>query len=209
MDIEKCFDTIQHDILLNMLEEYVDQATLELIKKLIKAGYIDIFSLNNRTEVPAEGVPQGSILSPLLSNLYLNKLDVFIEKELLPVHNFGEKRANNKEYLRLKYVTKEEQKLIENFPELEKALTRVKHKRMLNEQYRYKDFKDPNFGRMYYVRYADDFLIGYIGSKASARDIYENVVKFLQEELSLKCNLTKSTVAHASNKIKYLGTMIR
>jgi RNA-directed DNA polymerase len=209
VDIEKYFDTIHHDILINMLKEIVDQATLELIKKLIKAGYVDIFSLNDRTVIPAEGVPQGSILSPLLSNLYLDKLDSYIEKELLLVYNFGEKRAHNEEYIRLKYLTKEEQNFIEKFPELKKAMTRVKHQRMLNEQYKSKDLEDPNFSRIYYVRYADDFLIGYIGSKASARNIYEKVVNFLQEELSLKCNLTKTSIAHASNKIKYLGTMIR
>jgi len=187
----------------------MDQATLELIKKLLKAGYVDIFSLNDRRQIPAEGVPQGSILSPLLCNIYLNKLDAYIEKELLPVHNFGEVRAINNEYQRLKYVTKEEQLLIEKFPELKKALARVKHKRMLDEHVRYKDYQDPNFSRLYYVRYADDFVLGYIGSKAKARDIYEKVANFLQKELSFKCNITKSSIAHASNKFKYLGTLIR
>lgn len=208
-DIEKCFDKIHHGILTNMLEQLVDQSTLELIKKLLKSGYVDIFSLNDRTQIPAEGVPQGSILSSLLCNIYLNSLDAFIEKELLPVYNFGEKRVHNKDYLRLKYVTKEEQSVIAMFPELKKAMIRVKHKRMLDQKVRFKDTQDPNFSRLYYARYVDDFLIGYVGSKATARNIYDRVVQFLQEKLSLNCNINKSSITHASQKIKYLGTMIR
>jgi len=96
----------------------------------------------------------------------------------MPVHNFDENRIHNKDYLRLKYVTKEEQNLIEKFPKLKKALVRVKHKCMLDEQIRSKDFQDPNFSRLYYVRYADDFLLGYVRSKIKARDIYEQVVNF-------------------------------
>lgn len=208
-DIEKCFDKIHHGKLIDTLEPLVDQSTLELIKKLLKAGYIDTFSLNDRTQIPAEGVPQGSILSPLLCNIYLNILDTFIEKELLPVYNFGEKRVHNKDYLRLKYVTKEEQNFIALFPELKTAVRRVKHQRMINQKVRFKDTQDPNFSRLYYARYADDFLLGYVGSKATARIIYDRVIQFLQEKLSFNCNTDKSSITHGSKKIKFLGTMIR
>lgn len=67
-----------------MLEKYCDQATLELINKMLKVGYVDIHNLNDRAKYQAQGTPQGSILSPLLSNIYLNHLDQFMEKTLLP-----------------------------------------------------------------------------------------------------------------------------
>lgn len=112
VDIEKCFDKIQHAILLDILKEYLDQATLELANKLLKAGYVEIQDLNDRTRIPAVGVPQGSIISPLFCNIYLNKLDVYIAQKLLPIYNKGDKRTHNKEYLRRAYLNVEEQAIL-------------------------------------------------------------------------------------------------
>lgn len=74
---------------------------------------------------------------------------------------------------------------------------------------RSKDMADPNFRRLYYVRYADDFVIGYVGTKAEARTIYNKTVKFLDDALMLKCNESKTSITHGTNKFKYLGTTIR
>jgi len=84
MDIEKCFDKINHQILDRFLERYMDQPTRELVQKLIKVGYIDIHNLNDRTRYSVEGIPQGSLLSPILCNIYLHALDEFIIEKLSP-----------------------------------------------------------------------------------------------------------------------------
>jgi retron-type reverse transcriptase len=83
LDLEKYFDRILHDKLLNLIKNHCDQATTELIRKLIKVGYVDIHNLNDRSKYAVEGVPQSSILSPVLSNLYLNEFDQYVSNELL------------------------------------------------------------------------------------------------------------------------------
>jgi len=84
MDVSKYFDTIHHDILLELLQPYCDQASIELIRKLLNAGYVDIYNLADVAQRSELGTPQGSLVSPLLANIYLHELDVFIEDQLLP-----------------------------------------------------------------------------------------------------------------------------
>lgn len=84
IDLEKDFNKTHHNKLLSITERHCDQATIELIRKLIQAGYIDIHNLNDRTKYEVEDVPQGSIISPVLSNLYFNEFDQYVETELLP-----------------------------------------------------------------------------------------------------------------------------
>lgn len=85
MDINKYFDTIHHDILIELLKPYTDQATRELIRKLLNAGYVDIHNLADSVQRAELGVPQGSLISPLLANLYLHQLDLFVENNLIPI----------------------------------------------------------------------------------------------------------------------------
>lgn len=84
LDLQQYFDTINHEILLDMLKLYTDQATLELIRKFLKCGYIDFYNHPDRLEKSVLGTPQGSLISPILSNLYLHQLDRFIVDTLLP-----------------------------------------------------------------------------------------------------------------------------
>jgi RNA-directed DNA polymerase len=84
IDISKYFDTINHEILLKMIHPFCDQATKELIGKMLSVGYIDMANLANSIERASVGTPQGSLISPILANLYLHPLDVFIVEKLLP-----------------------------------------------------------------------------------------------------------------------------
>ena len=76
LDIEKYFDTVNHDKLISILRERINDAkTLRLIRQFLRAGVME----NGLTSPSEEGVPQGGPLSPILSNVYLDKLDKELE----------------------------------------------------------------------------------------------------------------------------------
>ena len=207
VDIEKCFDKINHQLLLEMLDDYMDQPTVELVGKLCKAGYVEVGTIADPSFM-VEGTPQGSLISPILSNIYLHALDKFIAEELLPKHNFGEVRASSLEYKREHWFNADDKKIIEVYPELEESIKRVKHNRALDKNISRTNKNDPKFSRLYYVRYADDFILGYVGTKKTANEIYEVIQIFLKEKLLFNCNKSKTGVVHSSVHTKYLGTLI-
>jgi len=212
VDIQKYFDTINHDLLLNMLEEYCDQATIELIRKFLKCGYIDLYNHPETLEKTEIGTPQGSLISPILSNLYLHRLDRFVVEQLLPEWNRGSERKFISGYQTRKLLSAEEKKLVEslNINGLQEAIERLKHNEWVKSEFPARDPKDDNFRRMHYIRYVDDFIIGFTGSKAEAEDIKGRIEAFLFDELKLKTNETKSYISHSSDRgIKYLGYYIR
>lgn len=208
VDVEKCFNTVNHDILLKILEKYMDQACLELISKLIKVGYVEINDLNQRALGNLSGIAQGSILSPLLCNIYFNEFDQFMVNTLVPLYTRGTIRAENLEYKRSHWITARDKEFIKEYPELEKAIKQVKHNRTVSGGITRTVKDDLNFNRLYYVRYADDFIIGFVGSKIQARIIYKVIKKYLQRNLGFVCNELKSNIRHGSNSTKFLGTLI-
>jgi len=208
VDIEKCFDKTNHDLLLEDLKSYMDQSSVELVGKLCKAGFVQIGFLLN-LEINNEETFQGSLISPILCNIYLHAFDKFVAEELLTKYNYGELRASNKEYKREHWLNAEDKDILRVYPELEESLKRVKHNRVIEKGISRTDKNDPNFSRLYYVRYADDFLLGYVGPKKTANEIYSIVEKFLKDKLFLNCNKSKTGISHGSQHIKYLGTLIR
>lgn len=212
VDIQKYFDTINHDLLLKILKEYCDQATIELIRKFLKCGYIDIYNHPETLEKSEIGTPQGSLISPILSNLYLHRLDRFVVEQLLPEWNRGSERKFITGYQTRKLLSAEEKKHVEslNIDGLQEAIERLKHNEWVKRGFPARDPKDDNFRRMHYIRYVDDFIIGFTGSKAEAEDIKGRIEAFLFDELKLKTNEAKSYISHSSDRgIKYLGYYIR
>lgn len=67
------------------------------------------------------------------------------------------------------------------------------------------DEMDAGYKRLKYVRYADDFLIGIIGSKEDARHIKEDVKTFLADKLALELSEEKTLITHTSKAAKFLG----
>ena len=212
IDVQKYFDTVNHDILLEFLTDYCDQATIELIKKFLKCGYIDFYNHPDTLEKSEIGTPQGSLISPILSNLYLHLFDCYMENEILPEWNRGNERKFISGYQTRKNLTAEERRVVEslNLKGLEEAIGRLKHNEWVKKGLPSRDPNDDNFRRMYYARYVDDFIIGFTGTKAEAEEIKSSVETFLMDKLLLKTNETKSYISHSSNRgIKYLGYFVR
>jgi group II intron reverse transcriptase/maturase len=144
-DITRCFESLDHQILLQILGEQIDDNRfLRLIANYLCCGFLEEWRYNKTLS----GCPQGGILSPLLSNVYMNKFDQYVENTLIPRYTTGKKRARNKEYRsidRQKYEHRKKQNWAEakEFEKLAQRLPSV-------------DPLDPNFRRLYFCRYADD-----------------------------------------------------
>ena len=132
--------------------------------------------------------PEGSLLSPLLCNIYLHELDVFMDS-LIMHYNKGKERARNKEYVRLINLKRRKGLTKKELKELNKAAKRLPSK----------DMHDPNYIRLNYVRYANDLLIGVISDKQTANTIHDKVIQFLQDELSIKIQKSSSSLTHSTN----------
>ncbi len=193
-DIEGCFDNIDHDILLRIVAQDIhDERFVGLIGGLLRAGYVE----NWRHHATYSGTPQGGVLSPLLSNIFLHQLDEFVEGTLLPAHNRGKHRHRNKEWGRIQ---------AQSLRALKKGeIERGKELRMPYRNMPSQDPFDPDFRRLSYVRYADDFLLGFAGPKSEARGIRSQLTDFLSS-IGLKLSLEKTKITHArSDKALFLG----
>lgn len=194
-DIAQCFLSLDHTLLLSILGERLhDNRFLRLIEALLKAGYLEAWKFNRTLS----GAPQGSGLSPLLSNLYLDRLDKFVERELLPDYNRGIRRKFNPIYEKLKkraaYLWKKGVK--------EEAAKLRKQCRAMPAI----DPHDPDYRRLRYIRYADDILLGFSGPRSEAEEIKRKLSEFLQEQLKLELSEAKTLITHArTSAARFLG----
>jgi len=191
-DISKCFDKLNHTIMHETIKEKIqDGRFLHLINELLKAGYMEDWKLN----ATLSGSPQGGIISPLLSNIYLDKLDKYVENTLIPEYTRGKGRGNNRQYRNLMQQSRRT-----------KDRQEAKNLRRQGQKLPSLNTQDPNFRRLRYVRYADDFLLGFIGPKEGAEEIKQKIGKFLQQELKLELSQTKTLITHArTEKARFLG----
>ena len=194
-DIRGCFDHIDHEILMAILARDIqDGRLLNLIRMGLEAGYMEDWQYNRTYS----GTPQGGILSPLLANIYLNELDAYIEDELSPQYNRGEKRAINLEYDRIKHYIK--------LARIEGDAERVNQLEQQRRKLPSQNVQDPNFRRLKYIRYADDFILGFIGSKSEAEAIKTTIGTFLSEKLKLELSASKTLITHARTEhARFLG----
>jgi len=178
---------MNHEVLLGILSEKIhDQRFLRLLRHLLESGYLEEWTFHQTLS----GCPQGGVISPILSNIYLDKLDQYVEQVLSPAYTCGKKRAANPPYekLRAKERTKKRQ-------------GKQEEAKVLRKQYQKLPSYDPNdasYRRLFYVRYADDTLLGFAGPRSEAEEIKQQLGQFLRETLKLEMSEEKTLITQAS-----------
>lgn len=207
-DIHACFDSFDHHIVINLLRKRIDdEAFIQLIWKFLKAGYMEQWTFGRTYS----GVPQGSGISPVLCNVYLNELDRYMEKYAMEFNTKAQKKRFATAYRRsvdrtYKYRKKGKEIWETLTPEERKIRSRTLKKLEREEKSIAPTIpKDADYKRIQYTRYADDFLIGVIGSKQDAEKVKQDVKIFLWETLKLEMSDAKTKVTHTGDRARFLG----
>jgi group II intron reverse transcriptase/maturase len=198
-DIADCFGSLDHRVMLETLATHIhDSRFLQLIDRMLKAGYLEDW----RWHATLSGAPQGGIASPVMSNIYLDRFDRFIEQQLIPEYHRGKRRRTNPAYQRVENEIARETRHGNR-----EAVRRLRlARRTLPSQ----DPADPGYRRLRYVRYCDDFLLGFAGPKHEAEQIKSKIRAFLREELALELSESKTLISHATSQAaRFLGYEIR
>ena len=184
-DIAGCFGSLDHEIMVRILGEKIhDNRFLRLIANMLKAGYLEDWEYHETLS----GCPQGGVVSPVLSNIYLNKLDEFVEKVLLPQHTQGSHRKKNLGYQRLN----DRRQLARKHGDRASARETLRQMRGIPCG----DPMDPGYRRLRYCRYADDHILGFTGPEAEAGEIKGQLAAFLRGELALELSAEKTLITH-------------
>ena len=203
-DIKGFFDNIDHDVLVGILRERIsDDRFIRLIRKFLKAGYVEDWTFHNTYS----GTPQGGIVSPILANIYLDKLDKYV-KEYIRHFDKGTKRRPGKESNNLANERKRTVRKLKKVKDgTEKAALVARLKAIEQERAAFPsgDEMDGSYRRLKYIRYADDFILGVIGSKEEAQRIKEDIKSFLSASLALELSEEKTLITHTGKSAKFLG----
>ena len=203
-DIKGFFDNIDHDVLVGILRERIsDDRFIRLIRKFLKAGYVEDWTFHNTYS----GTPQGGIVSPILANIYLDKLDKYV-KEYIQHFDKGTKRRPGKESNNLANERKRTVRKLKKVKDgTEKAALVARLKAIEQERAAFPngDEMDESYRRLKYIRYADDFILGVIGSKEEAQRIKEDIKSFLSASLALELSEEKTLITHTGKSAKFLG----
>jgi group II intron reverse transcriptase/maturase len=194
-DISQCFDSLDHDVMLAILREQLhDQRFLRLIAQLLKAGYLEEW----RFHATLSGVPQGGVVSPILSNIYLDRLDRFVETILLPAYNRGQRRRPYPPYMALLNAARKHRLAGER-----DAATRLRHHA---PHLPARAPSDPHFRRLGDVRYADDGLLGLSGPREEAAALKGQRKAFLRATLQLTLSAEQTLIPQARTaSARFLG----
>jgi group II intron reverse transcriptase/maturase len=198
-DIVGFFDNIDHHILISLLRKKIkDERFIRLIWKFLRTP---VLHDDGKLEHPIKGTPQGGVISPFLANIYLHEFDLWVRSLQTRLNKGKSRRDPNPAWRALTrrrlYILKQtggvetqETKLLRDQADKLPSVNPV----------------DPNFCRVYYVRYADDWLIGISGNKALALDIKSKADAFLKETLKLSLSDEKTLITHATTEVaKFLG----
>lgn len=219
IDISQCFDKMSHPTLLLYINKRLNDYWLSiLINRFLKAGFIHFEGLTDSQLVNKVGTPQGSILSPLFCNILLHEYDVEVRNFIYSINTTRNKRVSAA-YRKAtsRYVGSEWEQAIEsvfkltpgvNKQEIRKHFKRIRVMNARNNSTAYLD-EDPNYRKLQYVRYADDFLLSFIGPKSEAAHILKILVQYLWYICKLEVNTDKVAITHHKKWLMFLGYKIK
>jgi retron-type reverse transcriptase len=215
VDIVKFYDSVDQNRLFNLMKRHIDDRVIEdTIRKQFNIKVIGLEKGGPDTS-KGKGIPQGSPLSPLLANIYLDPLD----KEMRRIKIISDKGEGVKvtpEWTKETYVSAQElapAKTAAARRNLKRDLYRKKVKAAIKAGIRKHGEKDQEqtgeaHHRVFYVRYADDFLIGIRGPKELAKRVITKVQNLLKEDLHLEVDNTNVTDAR-NQKVDFLGFEVK
>jgi group II intron reverse transcriptase/maturase len=194
-DISDCFGSLDHEVMAGILAEKIhDSRFLRLIRNMLKAGYLEDWKWN----ATLSGAPQGGVVSPILSNIYLHKLGEFAETVLIPEYTRGGARKSSPAYRKIADAAGRARKRGDH------AAARELRKQQRSLPSR--DTRDPGYRRLRYARYADDHLLGLAGPKAEAEQVKARLAAFLRDDLKLELSADKTLITHArTSAARFLG----
>lgn len=203
-DIKGFFDNIDHKIMIGILSKRIkDEKFLRLINKFLRAGYLEEWQYHNSYS----GTPQGGIISPILANIYLDEFDKYMQ-ELKSEFDKGKGRKPLSQAIKFEsHLQRLRRKLSVTTDENERKAILQKIAEIQREKYQtpYSDPMDNDFKRLQYIRYADDFIIGILGSKEDAKSLKSKITEYLQNSLKLELSEEKTLITNSSDKAKFLG----
>ena len=200
-DIEACFDSFDHHVLIDLLRKRIkDEQFIALMWKFLKAGYMEQWTYQRTYS----GTPQGSGMSPVLANIYLSELDNFLERYTAQFNTPEKRRNTSEEHGKARYQYRKAKRTLqaERTPETVAAFKQAQ-KHLLDTPYR--PVMETDYKRLQYCRYADDFVVGVVGSKADAEQVKADIGHFLADELKLTLSEKKTMVTHSGDLIRFLG----
>lgn len=203
-DIKGFFDNINHDVLIGILQERIsDERFIRLIRKFLNAGYMEDWVYHKTYS----GTPQGGIVSPILANIYLDRLDKYV-KDYINRFDLGEGRTPSRERNQLEYDKRIATQMLKAEDDatdrklIGRRIKEIDRKRALIPSC---DEMDAGYKRLKYVRYADDFLIGVIGSLDDCKRIKQDISNFLNEQLQLTLSDEKTLITHSEKPARFLS----
>ena len=215
-DIKGFFDNINHNKMIEFLEKKIDdKRIIHIIRQMLKAGYAQDWKYN----ATWSGTPQGGVISPILANIYLHELDTFME-DMICQFNKGERRKDNPDYKKLCrqmiIINRELRELRQKFKEgkpLNDARKEIlRERREIQKKMRVINSRlhvDSEYRRLRYVRYADDFIIGVIGTRKEAESVMLQVKEYINNVLLLEVSEEKTCIADANDGVRFLGYDIK
>jgi len=180
-DIDQQSPSMNHQVLVNLLKTKIDdQAFIDLIYKYLRVGYGES---PNKIVKMSIGTSQGGVLSPVLANIYMTPFDKWVERDLIPKYTKGKRKKANPVYTKM-----------------------IRSGKVTDHSIHSTYAHDPNFIRLHYVRYADDFIMGLNGPKIYCKQIVDECKIFLFEQLKLTLNIEKTKITHSQlDSATFLG----